>query len=175
MALGQAPAAKTDALVVECHATAGVVRVHEPQQSRRKERSMKRSIRIGEKATLRIRVSEKDVHYAGGLVNGAYVLGLFGDVGTEVLVRFDGDEGLLAAYNNIELKSPVRAGDFLEVTGWVTRAGNSSRTLLLEAHRYISVTGQPYESSANYLAKPELVARAEMVSVVRKEQQRCTD
>ena len=134
---------------------------------------MKRTIQVGEKATLRVRVSEKDVHYAGGLVNGAYVLGLFGDVGTEVLIRFDGDEGLLAAYSNIELKTPVKAGDFLEVTGWITRVGNTSRTILLEAHRYISVTGRPFESSADFLGQPELVARAEMVSVVRKEQQRC--
>lgn len=136
---------------------------------------MKRTIRVGEKAILRVRVSEKDVHYAGGLVNGAYVLGLFGDVGTEVLIRFDGDEGLLAAYRNIELKMPVKAGDFLEVTGWITRVGNTSRTIVLEAHRYISVTGRPFESSADFLDGPELVARAEMVSVVRKEQQRCAD
>ena len=136
---------------------------------------MKRAIQVGQKAALRVRVSEKDVHYAGGLVNGAYVLGLFGDVGTEVLIRFDGDEGLLAAYSNIELISPVKAGDFLEVTGWITRVGNTSRTILLEAHRYISVTGRPFESSADYLVEPELVARAEMVSVVRKEQQRCGD
>ncbi len=134
---------------------------------------MKRAIQVGEKAILRIRVSEKDVHYAGGLVNGAYVLGLFGDVGTEVLVRFDGDEGLLAAYNSVELKAPVKAGDFLEITGWIVRAGSSSRTVGLEAHRYIRVTGDPYESSADYLDEPQLVARAEMVSVVRKDQQRC--
>lgn len=134
---------------------------------------MQRTIRVGEKAELRIRVSEKDVHYAGGLVNGAYVLGLFGDVGTEVLIRYDGDEGLLAAYRDIELKSPVRAGDFLAVTGWIARVGNTSRTILLEAHRYIRVTGSPFESSADFLAEPELVARAEMVSVVRREQQRC--
>jgi len=44
----------------------------------------------------------------------------------------------------------------------------------MEAHRYISVTGEPFESSADYLEKPELVARAEMVTVVRKEQQRWT-
>lgn len=136
---------------------------------------MQRSIRVGERATLRLRVSEKDVHYAGGLVNGAYVLGLFGDMGTEVLVRYDGDEGLLAAYHSVELKAPVRAGDFLEITGWICSAGNTSRTIALEAHRYIRVTGQPYESSADCLEKPELVARAEMVSVVRKEQQRFVD
>ncbi len=136
---------------------------------------MKRSVQVGEKVTLRLRVSEKDVHYAGGLVNGAYVLGLFGDVGTELMIRFDGDEGLLAAYNSISLKSPVRAGDFLEVTGWITRVGNTSRTIALEARRYITVTGDPFESSADCLSAPELVAEAEMVSVVRKPQQRCSD
>ena len=134
---------------------------------------MRRTIDAGDKATLRVRVSEKDVHYAGGLVNGAYVLGLFGDVGTEVSVRFDGDEGLLAAYHGIELKAPIKAGDFLEVAGWISKVGATSRTIQLEAHRYIKVTGEPYESSADYLAEPELVARAEMVCVVRKEQQRC--
>ncbi len=135
---------------------------------------MERSIQVGEKTSLRVRVSEKDVHYAGGLVNGAYVLGLFGDVGTELVVRFDGDEGLLAAYNRIELKAPIRAGDFLEVSGWITRVGNTSRVIELEAHRYIRLTSQPFESSADFLLEPELVARAEMVSVVRKPQQRCT-
>ncbi len=134
---------------------------------------VRRSIAVDEKAALRLRVSEKDVHYAGGLVNGAYVLGLFGDIGTELMVRFDGDEGLLAAYNSIELKAPIRAGDFLEVSGWISKVGNTSRVMQLEAHRYISVTGEPFESSADYLEKPELVARAEMVSVTRKEQQRC--
>ncbi|HHE41325.1 MAG TPA: 3-aminobutyryl-CoA ammonia lyase [Dehalococcoidia bacterium] len=131
-------------------------------------------MQVGEKTSLRVRVSEKDVHYAGGLVNGAYVLGLFGDVGTELVVRFDGDEGLLAAYNRIELKAPIRAGDFLEVSGWITRVGNTSRVIELEAHRYIRLTSQPFESSADFLLEPELVARAEMVSVVRKPQQRCT-
>ena len=37
---------------------------------------------------------------------------------------------------------------------------------------YIQVVGEPFESSADYLEDPELVATAEMVSVVRKEQQR---
>lgn len=133
---------------------------------------MKRTIHQGEKMSLRLRVSEKDVHYAGGLVNGAYVLGLFGDVGTELSIRFDGDEGLLAAYNGIQLKAPIRAGDFLEVFGWISTAGRTSRIIQLEAYRYIRVTGEPFESSADYLEEPELVASAEMVCVVKKEQQR---
>ena len=78
---------------------------------------MKRQLRVNEEVSLRVRVSEKDVHYAGGLVNGAWVLGLFGDVGTEISIRFDGDEGLLAAYKEIQLLAPIHAGDFIEVFG----------------------------------------------------------
>ena len=55
-------------------------------------------------------------HYAGNLVDGAYALGLFGDVATEVCIRLDGDEGLFASYADVQFKAPVQAGDVLEVT-----------------------------------------------------------
>ena len=50
-------------------------------------------------------------HYAGDLVDGAYVLGLFGDVATEVCIRTDGDEGLFASYSDVQFRAPVHAGD----------------------------------------------------------------
>ena len=62
---------------------------------------------------LRLRVSSKNAHYAGKLVDGSYILNLFGDVATELTIRIDGDEGLLRAYDNVEFLSPVYAGDFL--------------------------------------------------------------
>jgi 3-aminobutyryl-CoA ammonia-lyase len=68
-------------------------------------------------------------HYAGDLVDGAYALGLFGDVATEVCIRTDGDEGLFASYADVQFKAPVRAGDVLEVTARVVRMGTRSRTL----------------------------------------------
>jgi len=136
---------------------------------------MKRQIKIDEKTCLRVHVSEKDVHFAGGLVNGAWVLGLFGDVATEITIRYDGDEGLLARYTNVELKAPIRAGDFIEVKGWVSKVGNTSRTLEFEAYRYIKSVGTPFPSSADYLPEPELVAKATMINVVPKKCQRLSD
>ncbi len=68
-------------------------------------------------------------HYAGNLVDGAYALGLFGDVATELCIRTDGDEGLFASYSEVQFRAPIRAGDMLEVTGTVTRMGNRSRTV----------------------------------------------
>lgn len=55
---------------------------------------------------LRVRMSAKDAHYGGNLVDGAHMLHLFGDVATELLIRCDGDEGLFCAYDNIEFLAP---------------------------------------------------------------------
>jgi 3-aminobutyryl-CoA ammonia-lyase len=68
-------------------------------------------------------------HYAGNLVDGAYALGLFGDVATEICIRTDGDEGLFAGYADIRFTAPIHAGDVVEATGTVTRTGNRSRTV----------------------------------------------
>lgn len=124
-------------------------------------------------AMLRVRISERDVHYGGGLVSGAKVMELFGDVATELLIRFDGDEGLLAAYKSVEFKCPVHAGDYLEVRGRITSVGNTSRTMELEAWKVIRcLDAEGNGSAAEVLDPPVLVARAEAVCVVPKEKQR---
>ena len=63
---------------------------------------------------IRLRISAHDAHYAGGLVDGAKMLNLFGDVATELLIRSDGDEGLFVAYDRVEFLAPVHAGDYIE-------------------------------------------------------------
>jgi 3-aminobutyryl-CoA ammonia-lyase len=87
----------------------------------------------GLSVTHRRYVPYSHAHYGGNLVDGAYVLGLFGDVATEVSIRSDGDEGLLASYSEVQFRAPVRAGDVLEVTATLTRKGRRSRGLSFEA------------------------------------------
>jgi 3-aminobutyryl-CoA ammonia-lyase len=72
-------------------------------------------------------------HYAGNLVDGAYVLGMFGDVATEVCIRTDSDEGLFASYSDVQFRAPVQAGDVVEVSATVVRMGTRSRELAFEA------------------------------------------
>ncbi|WP_395692037.1 hotdog domain-containing protein [Nocardioides sp.] len=71
-------------------------------------------------------------HYAGNLVDGAYSLGLFGDVATEMCIRTDGDEGLFASYSDVQFRAPVRAGDVVEVTCELVRVGRRSRVMEFE-------------------------------------------
>jgi 3-aminobutyryl-CoA ammonia-lyase len=96
-------------------------------------------------------------HYAGNLVDGAYALGLFGDVATEVCIRTDGDEGLFAAYSDVMFTAPIRAGDVVEVTASVTRVGNRSRTL--EFSCAVVCRGRPdVSASAAEVLDPPIVA-----------------
>jgi 3-aminobutyryl-CoA ammonia-lyase len=68
-------------------------------------------------------------HYGGNLVDGAYGLGMFGDVATELCILTDGDEGLFASYADVQFKAPVKAGDVVEATATVVRTGSRSRTV----------------------------------------------
>ena len=78
-------------------------------------------------------MSAADAHYGGNLVDGAYVLALFGDVATEACIRMDGDEGLFASYSDVQFRAPVLGGDVIETTATVTRVGRRSRDLAFEA------------------------------------------
>ena len=82
---------------------------------------------VGVRVVQRRYVAHGHAHYGGSLVDGAYVLGLFGDAATELCIRTDGDEGLFASYADVEFRAPVRAGDVLEVTATVERVGRRSR------------------------------------------------
>ena len=84
---------------------------------------------VGMTVTHRRYVPHGHAHYGGNLVDGAYVLGLFGDVATELCIRTDGDEGLFAAYSDVTFQAPVYAGDVLEVTAAVERVGRRSRAV----------------------------------------------
>jgi 3-aminobutyryl-CoA ammonia-lyase len=99
-------------------------------------------------------VPHSHAHYAGGLVDGAYCLGLFGDVATEVCIRLDGDEGLFASYADVQFRAPVRGGDVLEVTGTVTRMGSRSRDVEFTATVVCRGTG----GSAAAVLDPPVVA-----------------
>ena len=125
-------------------------------------------------ATIRLRLSAHDAHYGGQLVNGAHLLSLFGDVATELAILCDGDEGLLASYENVEFLAPLFAGDFVEVVGRITKIGRTSRRMEFEARKVISARLDISDSAADVLEEPIIVGRAVGTTVVKAEKQRKT-
>jgi len=117
-------------------------------------------------------MSAHDAHYGGNLVDGARMLGLFGDVATELLIICDGDEGLFCAYDNVEFLAPVFAGDFIEATGEITAVGNTSRKMKFEARKVIAPRPDINDSACDVLEEPVVVCRATGTCVVPKDKQR---
>jgi len=124
------------------------------------------------KTKLKIRMSLHDAHYAGNLVDGARILNLFGDVATELLIRYDGDEGLFRAYDSVEFTAPVYAGDFLEITGKIVKTGNTSRRMEFEAYKIITPAPECGETAARVLDEPLLVCKAAGTCVTPQDKQR---
>ncbi|MFC0904383.1 hotdog fold domain-containing protein [Clostridium sp. MT-14] len=129
---------------------------------------------IGKKVSLKVRMSAGEAHYAGELVNGSHIVDFWGDVGTELMIRSDGDESLFAGYKDIKFTAPVYAGDFMEYVGWIEKEGKTSRTCKFEAYKYIELTRDKNDaiSAARVLEKPLLCGRATGTLVVKKEFQR---
>ncbi len=124
------------------------------------------------KATIRLRMSQLDAHYGGNLVDGARILALFGDAATELCIRHDGDEGLLRAYESVDVLAPTHAGDYLEVEAELVHAGNTSRKMRFEARKIIRPRPDLSDSAAEALAEPVVVCRAVGTCVVPKGKQR---
>ena len=116
--------------------------------------------RLGTSVTHRRYVPYSHAHYGGNLVDGAYVLAMFGDVATELMIRTDGDEGLFAGYDGVAFHAPVMGGDVLEATATVTRVGTRSRGMSFEARVVCRAAPERSASAAAVLAEPIVVTTA---------------
>jgi 3-aminobutyryl-CoA ammonia-lyase len=122
---------------------------------------------VGTRVVHRRYVPYSHAHYAGNLVDGAYSLGLFGDVATELCIRTDGDEGLFASYSDVQFLAPVRAGDVVEVSAELVKVGRRSRVVELAVH--VVARGEPTDQApgaARVLEPPLLVTTATGTVVV---------
>jgi 3-aminobutyryl-CoA ammonia-lyase len=122
--------------------------------------------RVGLTVSHRRYIPYSHAHYGGNLVDGAYLLGLFGDVATEVCIRTDGDEGLFAGYADVRFRAPVQAGDVVEVTASVTAVGRRSRTLSLQATVLCRADQGTSPSAARVLDEPLVAVEATGTVVV---------
>lgn len=122
----------------------------------------------GFSVTHRRYVPHSHAHYGGNLVDGAYGLGMFGDVATELLIHTDSDEGLFAGYSSVEFAAPIQAGDVIEATATLVRIGKRSREIEFEARVVCRSAPDRGPSAADLLAEPIVVTRARGTVVAPK-------
>lgn len=123
-------------------------------------------------STIRLRMSHKDAHYGGSLVDGAHMTHLFGDVATELLIKLDGDEGLFLKYTDVQFLAPTYAGDYIEAYGEIYEIGNTSRKMRFEARKVVAARPDISPSAADFLEEPIIVCKAEGICVTPKEAKR---
>ena len=121
---------------------------------------------VGARVVHRRYVPYAHAHYAGNLVDGAYSLGLFGDVATEMCILTDGDEGLFASYSEVQFAAPVLAGDVLEISCEITRVGSRSRELAFAVHVVARGAATPGRPGAARVVDPPLLATTATGTVV---------
>ena len=121
---------------------------------------------VGLQVVHRCYVSYAHAHYAGHLVDGAWGLGLFGDVATEMCIRTDGDEGLFASYADVQFLAPVRAGDVVEASARLVRVGRRSREMAFELRVVARGEEGASASAARVLAEPIVATTATGTVVV---------
>ena len=121
---------------------------------------------VGQRVVHRRYVPHSHAHYGGSLVDGAYVLGLFGDAATELCIRTDGDEGLFAGYDSVEFTAPVQAGDVVEVTATLDRVGRRSRGVAFQATVVCRADPQRGPSAARVCDPPVVAVVAHGTVVV---------
>ena len=122
----------------------------------------------GFSVTHRRYVPHSHAHYGGNLVDGAYGLGMFGDVATEMLIHTDSDEGLFAGYSSVEFAAPIQAGDVVEATATLVRIGKRSREIEFEARVVCRSAPERGPSAAGVLPEPIVVTRARGTVVAPK-------
>ncbi|MDX8054340.1 hotdog fold domain-containing protein [Lentzea sp. BCCO 10_0798] len=122
----------------------------------------------GFSVTHRRYVPHSHAHYGGNLVDGAYGLGMFGDVATELLIHTDSDEGLFAGYSSVEFVAPIQAGDVIEASATLVRIGKRSREIEFEARVVCRSAPERGPSAADLLVEPIVVTRARGTVVAPK-------
>jgi 3-aminobutyryl-CoA ammonia-lyase len=115
---------------------------------------------VGLRVVHRRYVPYSHAHYAGNLVDGAYVTALFGDVATELMIHTDGDEGLFASYSDVQFRDALRGGDVVEVSATLVRAGRRSREIEFTAHVVCRGTPERGANAAAVLPEPLLITTA---------------
>ena len=121
---------------------------------------------VGQSVTHRRYVSYAHAHYAGHLVDGAWGLGLFGDVATELCIVTDGDEGLFASYDEVQFRAPVRAGDVVEATATLVRVGTRSRVMSFALTVLARAAGDGEAASTSRVLDQPIVATTATGTVV---------
>ena len=112
---------------------------------------------IGEAISMRYRMSDRDVFYGGGVVNGARGITLLEDVCRRLLTKTTGDTGICQKVEHIRLYEPLHAGDYIENMARITHIEEGCITIQSRIFKIAALPEHPeFPSSIDILGNPVL-------------------
>lgn len=110
---------------------------------------------------MRYRMSERDAHYGGGLVNGARSLLYMNDVAARFMTRLFNNRGRCTAMDICRFYAPVFAGDYLEFQARIVKQEGKRVTFEIRSFKIAYVPGKrAFDSTIDVYADPPMSAMA---------------
>ena len=114
--------------------------------------------------TFRYRMSDRDVLYGGGVVNGARSITLANDVCNRLMAKTFGNSGHCVGVNKVRLYTPCFAGDYMEFIGRIKKTEGKQAVIEVRSFKIIEVpVDPPFPSSIDVLQDPPLSTVVEFV------------
>ncbi len=112
----------------------------------------------------RYRMSDRDVFYGGGVVNGARSLTLANDAANRLMAKVFQNTGHCVGVNKVRLYTPCFAGDYMEFHAKLMRMEGNKAVIQVRSYKIIQVPmNPPYPSSIDVLPDPPLSTVVEYV------------
>lgn len=117
-----------------------------------------------ESITMRYRMSDRDVFYGGGVVNGARGMTLMEDCAKRLMAKVYQNTGKCTKVKKVRLYEPLFAGDYMEFIAGIKKQEGNKALIEVRAYKIIQVPEDPpYPSSIDVLEDPPLCTVVQFV------------
>ncbi len=107
--------------------------------------------------TFRYRMSDRDVFYGGGVVNGARSITLANDAANRLMAKVFQNTGHCVEVKKVRLYEPCFAGDYMEFIARVKKMEGNRAVIEVRSFKIIEVPeNPPFPSSIDVLTEPPL-------------------
>ena len=98
---------------------------------------------MSETITFRYRMSDRDVFYGGGVVNGARSITLMEEAAKRLMAKVFGNTGHCVGVKKVRLYEPCFAGDYMEFIAKIRKKDENSALIEVRSFKIIEVPENP--------------------------------
>ena len=112
---------------------------------------------MSKEVTMRYRMSDRDVFYGGGVVNGARSITYMGDVAERLMAKLYGNVGRCSKVRKIRLFVPCHAGDYMEFKARLNDEAGGKAIIEVRSFKVCELPeNPPFPSSIDMMVDPPI-------------------